>query len=525
MSLHLSRRQLVGAGLVGGAAALTGAGTLLTAPYADAAPAGDLFTLGVASGDPLPDGVVLWTRLAPSPLDPDGRGGMADRVRPVAWQVAADPEFRRVVRRGVEVARPEWGHSVHAEVSGLEPGREYWYRFRVGDQVSPVGRTKTAPALGAPLSAAVFGFVSCQNFPAGYFTALRHAAEDQLDAMLHLGDYIYEGAGASQLPGRAHSPAAEIFTLADYRVRHAQYKTDPDLQAAHASTPFISVPDDHEVENNWAGDISQVDTEPDQDPAVFRQRRADAFKALYENMPLRRASMPVGPDMQLYRRIRYGDLLDFSMIDTRQYRDDQLAACEGECAGRNDPSRTILGEQQKAWLVEGLASSEATWQIIGNQSITFDNDTVPGAGVDYSEDNWNGYAGERRSVYSQIHEAGVQNVVIVTGDAHASAASDLRVDFNDTSSPVIGTEFLGTSITSGGNGSDQSNRTRAWLAENPHIKFANNNRGYQRVRVSPELLQVDYQVVDAVTTPDAPVRTRATLTVEAGRPGIAGVDD
>ncbi|MVA75888.1 alkaline phosphatase [Auraticoccus sp. F435] len=517
MSTNLNRRQLIGAGLAGGLA-LTSTATLPS--LADESSETDLFTLGVASGDPLPDSVVLWTRLCRSPLAPDGLGGMAARRYPVRWEVAEDDAFRRVVRRGSTVAAPSWAHSVHVEVDGLRPGRDYWFRFRAGRQLSPVGHTRTAPGYDADPAALAFAFTSCQNYPAGYFTALRHMAQDDLDVVLHLGDYIYEGGGGGAL-GRAHAPASETFGLADYRVRHSQYKTDPDLQALHAAHAMISVPDDHEVENNWAGDISQVDTEPDQDPAVFRQRRAAAFKAMYENMPYRRAQLPDGPDMRLYRRVRYGRLLDFSMIDTRQYRDDQLEDCVGDCEARRDPGRTMLGEAQERWLVDGLADpGAARWKVVGNQGISFEADRVAGPGVAYSQDNWGGYAGARQSLYDQVHEAGVENLVVVTGDAHRNASAELKLDFADQSSPTIGTEFLGTSVSSGGDGGDQSALTRTWLAENPHIKFANDQRGYQRVRVSRETLEVDYRVLEYVTRPGSPVSTRETMVVESGRPGI-----
>ncbi len=518
MSTDLNRRQLIGAGLAGGLA-LTATATLPS--LADERSDDDLFTLGVASGDPLPDSVVLWTRLCRSPLAPDGLGGMGGRRYPVRWEVAEDDAFRRVVRRGSTVADPAWAHSVHVEVDGLRPGRDYWFRFRAERQLSRVGHTRTAPAYDADPASLAFAFTSCQNYPAGYFTALRRAAEDDLDVVLHLGDYIYEGAGAGTL-GRAHAPASETFGLADYRIRHSQYKTDPDLQALHATHAMISVPDDHEVENNWAGDISQVDDEPDQDPAVFRQRRAAAFRAMYENMPFRRAQLPDGPDMQLYRRVRYGRLLDFSMIDTRQYRADQLEECAGDCEARNDPSRTMLGEAQERWLVDGLAHPDAArWKVVGNQGISFEADRTPGPGVSYSQDNWGGYAGARQSLYDQVHQAGVENLVVVTGDAHRNASADLKLDFADQASPTIGTEFLGTSVSSGGDGTDQAQLDRTWLAENPHIKFANNQRGYQRVRVDRNTLEVDYRVLEYVTRPGSPISTRETMVVESGRPGIA----
>lgn len=483
------------------------------------------FTLGVASGDPLPDGVVLWTKLAPEPAAVDGRGGMPDLSVPVSWQVADDPSFKRVVRAGGELAQPELGHSVHAEVSGLEPGREYWYRFRAGDQLSPIGRTKTAPAAGAALASMAFAFVSCQNYPAGYFSAYRHLAQEDLDVVLHLGDYIYEGSGQGTL-GRGHLPATEIFSLSDYRIRHGQYRSDADLQAAHAAFPWMVTMDDHEVENNYAGAVSEVDKEPDQDPAVFLQRRAAAFQAYYEHMPLRIAQKPAGPDMQLFRRAQFGSLAQINMVDTRQYRSDQV--CGGgraiDCDDRYDTGRTMLGQAQEDWLLDGMQNSGTTWNIMGNQVFTMQVDATAGPEVGLGMDNWNGYAAARQRLYDGVRDRKVDNFVILTGDAHRSAASDLKINFDDQASQTIGTEFLGTSVTSGGDGRDLDATGSQWLAENPHLKFHNAQRGYVKCEVTPKTWRTDYKVVPYVTRPDAPITTNGTIYVEAGRPGIAHVE-
>ena len=519
---HLTRRGLLG---LGSAAVITGSSIGWTSTAAARPIRTNPFTLGVASGEPTPDGVVLWTRLAPEPTAPDGRGGMPRRPVRVSFEVARDPQFRRVVRRGHQLARSEHGHAVHVELRGLEPDREYWYRFRADRHLSRTGRTKTAPHRNQRNSGMSFAFVSCQNLPAGYFTAYQHLAEEQLDLIAHLGDYIYEGGGTSDLPGRSHLPEAEIFTLADYRVRHAQYKTDPLLQEAHASAPWVAVPDDHEVENNYANDISQVDTEPDQDPAVFLARRAAAYQAYWEHLPFRRSAIPDGPDMQLYRRLSFGSLIDFNMIDTRQYRDDQVANCDGDCEARWDPSRTLLGERQEDWLIDGLSRSDATWKIIGNQSVTFDADGTEGVGESYATDNWMGYAGARQRLYDAVAERNVENMVVITGDAHRSVAAELKLDFRDEESTTVGTEFLGTSISSAGDGVDLDEKGRIWLAENPHVKFGNRQRGYQRVRVSPSELVVGYRVVPYVTTEGAPIATRASITVEADTAGVADIDD
>ncbi len=288
---------------------------------------------------------MLWTRLAPDPLM---GGGMPDRAIAVLWEIASDDHFRGVVRRGVELARPQLGHSVHIEVGGLRPGAWYWYRFRTMREVSPVGRTRTAPAVGAPTDRLAFALTSCQAYTDGYFTAHRHMAEEDLDLVVQVGDYIYEGA-PNPASIRVHEGTGEPVTLEQYRNRHAQYRGDADLQACHAAFPWLVVLDDHEIDNNWADEVPQ-------DPALqprdtFLARRATAFQAYYEHMPLRRSSIPSGIDIQLFRRSTFGDLLDVHVLDTRQYRSDQ------DQTRRLDPSRTILGDEQERWLLDNLAGT------------------------------------------------------------------------------------------------------------------------------------------------------------------------
>ncbi|MEV6371835.1 alkaline phosphatase D family protein [Micromonospora musae] len=508
---NLHRRAFLGlTGAAGAGVAAAIAGFSDAPAWADPSFTDNPFTLGVASGDPLPDGVVLWTRLAPDPLAVDGLGGMPRRVVPVTWQVAEDERFHRVVRAGAERATPELGHSVHVEVSRLRPDREYYYRFRVGNQLSPVGRTRTAPAYGADRRRLSFGFVSCQNLPAGYFTAYRHMAEEDLDLVLHLGDYIYEGPAAGTI-GRAHLPATEIFSLADYRIRHSQYKTDADLQLAHARFPWAVTWDDHEVENNYADGTSE---DAAQSPEDFLRRRAVAYQAYYEHMPLRRISIPHGPDMRLYRRLRYGNLAEFNILDGRQYRSDQVPT------GSDDPSRTMLGNAQEKWLLDGMSASRARWNVLGNQTVIAEADRDPGPGKTLSDDNWSGYPAARQRLFDGVVERRVENMVVVTGDAHCSMVAELKQNFDDQSSRTVGVEFLGTSITSGGDGADMDGRGTEWLASNPHMKFYNAKRGYVRCQLDHRQWRTDYRVVPFVTEQGAPVSTRASFVVESGRPGV-----
>jgi alkaline phosphatase D len=476
------------------------------------------FSLGVASGDPLPSGVVLWTRLAPNPLAEDGKGGMPPLKVPVYWEVAEDERFRKVVRRGKGFARPELAHSLHVEVRGLKPAREYFYRFSAGSELSPTGRTKTAPVPGASVGAFAFAFASCQMYEHGYYTAYRRMSEEDLDLVVHLGDYIYEYGPNEYVAQsgnvRTHN-SPEIFTLSEYRNRHALYKTDEDLQAAHAAFPWIVTWDDHEVENNYADEVSEVDSEPDQDPVVFLGRRAAAYQAYYEHMPLRRASVPTGPDMLLYRRVTYGDLAEFNVLDTRQYRDDQ-ATSDPE---RQDPSRTITGEEQEQWLFNGLATSGAHWKVLAQQ--VFFAKRKPDEGESYSMDAWDGYLGSRNRVLEFIQEQRIANPIVLTGDVHNNWAAELKANFDEPNSETLGVEFIGTSITSGGDGAATPGPDQqAILEENPHIRFFNGQRGYVRCRLRPELWRTDYRVLPYVKEPGAPIYTKASFAVEAGRPGL-----
>ncbi len=366
------------------------------------------FTLGVASGDPLPDGVVLWTRLAPEPLAEGGLGGMPDRPVPVQWEVSTDESFRRVVARGTELARQEEAHSVHAEVSGLQPSADYFYRFRAGSELSPTGRTKTAPAQGARVDTFAFAFASCQNYPAGFYNAYAHMAEEDLDLVVFLGDYIYTGDGQGVI-GRGYVPAREVMTLPDYRVRLGQVKSDADLQAAHAAFPWIVTFDDHEVSNNWAG----ADADPDVPVQEFLSRRAQAFQAYYEHMPVRRTQRPVGPDLQIYRRLTFGDLMDFYVLDTRQYRSDQVPQAQ-----RADPTRTILGDTQESWLRQAVAGPTARWNALAQQVVFSQRDFTVGPEQGFNDDAWDNYLVARDRLRDHLATVSTSNPVVLTGDVH-----------------------------------------------------------------------------------------------------------
>ncbi len=333
----------------------------------------DPFGVGIATGDPTPDGVVLWTRLAPQPLQPNG--GMDSQPVEVTWEIADDDAMRRVVHRGTAVATPDLAHSVHVEVNGLAPDRWYWYRFRVGDAESPIGRTRTTPAEDFTPQKLRFAFASCQDYEDGHYTAYEHMANDDLDMVFHLGDYIYEDAPNDGLVRKV--VGTELQSLDDYRLRYAQYKSDPLLQAMHARCPWIVTWDDHEVSNDYAGEFSE---EPVIDPAKFLVRRAAAYQAYYETMPLRKESLPRGPNMRLYRKMSFGRLAEFLVLDTRQYRTDQPYA--GEKHDIDDlaasPKATILGGQQMQWLQSSLARSTARWNVLAQQVMMAAVDFTPG---------------------------------------------------------------------------------------------------------------------------------------------------
>jgi alkaline phosphatase D len=476
------------------------------------------FSLGIASGDPLPDGVVLWTRLAPKPLEPDG--GMGTEPVRVDWQVASDEGMRRIVRRGTATANVDWAHSVHVEVDGLEPDRWYWYQFKAGPDVSAVGRTRTTPRAGAQPDRLRFAFASCQRYEDGYFTAHEHLAREDVDLIVHLGDYIYEGnTRKKDVPARIF-PAEDCATLEDYRLRYGRYKADPALQAAHARAPWIVTWDDHEVCNDYAG---ERDEHPDRFPHdAFLRRRAAAYQAYFEHQPLRRTALPHGPDMLLYRRLEFGRLVSFHVLDTRQYRTLQPQGGHEKPPSPVllDPAGTLMGNRQREWLFEGLERSPATWNALAQQVLFARVDRAPGPEVAYSMDKWSGYEFERRRLLRHFHDARVRNPVVLSGDIHCNWANELIADFDHLDSASVATEFVGTSITSGYDGGEKTPTSDAMLAENPFVKFFNNERGYVCCDVTPEAWHTEYRTVPYVTRPGAPLQTRARFRVESGRPRL-----
>ena len=464
-----------------------------------------LFTLGVASGDPLPHGVVIWTRLAPDPLN---GGGMPNRPIPIRWEVAEDEDMKKVVRSGKWTARPETAHAIRREVGGLAPGRWYWYRFRALGFESMIGRTRTASAATTSLDRLNFAVACCQNYEHGYYTAYRHMAAEDLDLVLHVGDYIYEGGVTDGLPRRHNSGTAK--TLDAYRNRYALYKLDPDLQAAHAAFPWAAVPDDHEVSNDYAGEHDAMDRAS---PEEFLRRRAAAYQAYYEHLPFRPAARPHGPDMGLYRTLRFGDLASIHLLDTRQYRSARVCGRKWEprCAAAFDPGRTMLGPDQEAWLAEKLAAGGGRWSVLAQQVPVMQR-RQPKDGVDlFHGDKWDGYVAARRRLLDTARGNNVDGLVVLSGDVHNNWAGQLKANFDDPGSQTLGNEFVATSISSNGDGEDATKGQRRIVDANPHIAFYNGQRGYLRCLVRRDEWRTDFRVVPYVAKPGAPITTRASF--------------
>jgi len=516
---QLDRRTLIKTGLT---LALS-SGIAAPALLAQARFTRDPFTLGIASGDPWSDGFVLWTRLAPEPQTPDG--GMPPHDVPVRWEVAEDPAFRKIVRAGAAVAIATLAHSVHVEVDGRRAHRPYWYRFLVaGAGASPVGTARTAPAAGGgALDRMRLALLGCQDFEMGLFTGYAHLArEPDLDAVYHYGDYIYEMAPRAGPTPRKHL-GGECYTLDQYRRRYAQYKADPDLQAAHAAVAFIMAFDDHEIDDNWAGAFDK-DGSP---PTVFALRKAAALQAWYEHVPVRRAQRR-GPDgVHAYRRLDYGNLVRLHVLDTRSDRSDQL--CERPGIGREEldacqpvdrPDRTMMSAAQEAWLDRGLDNA-AQWNFIAQQVMLMpydarkDGRTAPVV----AKDNWNGYPIARQRLIDSIVRRDLTNVVIGSGDMHQNVIGSVPRRAEDLDGPAIATEFLATSISSSGTGGKRYPGEDHALDHNPNVALLNNQRGYQLFTVTPARWHAEVKAIDQVDRPGGRMETLASFVVDPKQAG------
>ncbi len=481
----------------------------------------DPFGLGVASGSPTHDSVVLWTRLVASGFFQDlGRDGID-----VRWEVAHDEQFARVAARGQATAVHELAHSVHVEVPGLEPDRWYFYRFMAGDAVSRVGRTRTFPAPGTAAQKLRLAYASCQRWEHGYYGAWRHMQGENLDAVLFLGDYIYEYPAAGY-PVRLHTGGWAV-DLDDYRARHALHKGDPDLQGMHAACPWLVSWDDHEVQNDYAGLLAG-----ENGPGVenFAARRAAAYQAYYEHMPVRAsvltravAGLAAGAELRLYSQHRFGSLASITLLDNRQYRDPQACARAGRsglvdpaaCPAWDDPARSFLGAAQERWFDGAMSASAAGWNVIGQQTLFGRRDARPGPGQMLWNDGWDGYGAARARLTQSLQRHQVANTVLFGGDVHENWVGHVKADYERPESATLGVEFCGTSITSRSSGGP---KVPERLAENPHFVFADaQSRGYGVAEFTPGRLTTTLRGVDDVTRRDTAVRTLARFVVQAGR--------
>ena len=484
----------------------------------------DPFQLGVASGDPDAHSVVLWTRLCPRPLEP-GYGLTTERI-PVRWELSETESMSRIVQRGTALALPQLGHSVHVEVAGLRPGRFYWYRFHAGPATSPVGRTRTLPDPESLPRELRFAFASCQHYEDGHYTAYERMAQDDPDLVFHLGDYIYESPAKDNKVRRHTGPAkTRLITLEDYRGRHALYRSDRHLQEMHRRCPWFVTWDDHEFDDNYAAGVSWT---PADNPAEFLIRRAAAYQAYYEAMPLRAASMPQGPNMHLYRKASFGRLAEFLVLDTRQYRTDQPNGDNHKPlnAAALDPRNSLLGAEQRNWMDRSLIASQAHWNVLAQQ-VMMGLVAFPGTAKDpepiYSMDQWPGAAHERMAIARFWADRRIPNPIVLTGDIHSNWVNDLRIDDRKPETPVVATEFVGTSISSGGNGKQVPEEQARLRSMNPCVRFFNRERGYVRCTVTPQSWRSDYVAVEDILKPGGRTTVRQSFLVESGRPGAQPV--
>ena len=493
----------------------------------------DPFKLGVASGSPTSDSVVLWTRLVLSDLAPTS--GPANLS--VRWELADDEQFSRIVQRGIASAVPALAYSIHVEVNGLASDRWYFYRFIVGDYISALGRTRTFPKPEAKSNRLRLAYASCQKWEDGYFTAWRHMKREDLDAVLFLGDYIYEYPAPNS---SLRTPSGGwVLTLDDYRRRYALYKSDADLQAMHATCPWLMTWDDHEVQNDYAGTQGGFSSSSDpSDPSQFLLRRAAAYQAYYEHMPIRKSALmrglssldgapPNGAELRIYSRVDFGRLASIYLLDARQYKDPQVCNKAGargssmvnsqNCPAWHDPQRSLLGAEQEHWLSSEFskpASRENSWNVLGQQTLFGQRHIRTGTGRVLWNDGWDGYPAARTRLTASLLGLAVSNPVILGGDVHENWVGHVLANYDDPGSQRVGVEFCGTSITSR---SGRSIKTAERLADNPHFVFAETQRrGYGVVELTPEKMTTALRVLDDVTLKETRIETLANFEVQHG---------
>ena len=478
------------------------------------------FRLGVASGEPRAHGVSIWTRLAPEPLSKNG--GLNAKSVQVRWEVATDDGFSNVVESGTVAALRDLAHSVHVDVRGLSAGSIYYYRFMAGGEVSPTGRTKTTPV--GHVDELAFAFASCQAWPDGYYSAYRRMAENEdLDLVIHLGDYIYEygipADGGNRNVAVPNLLRDDCRTLERYRLQHALHKTDPDLQRVHGDFAWAVTWDDHEVQNDYAGIYPEwAETSPS-----FLRRRAAAYQAWFEHMPVSVRARPDEGDIRLYGRVRYGDLVQFNVLDTRQYRDDQPCGDGEQFRCDANFTATKLGDRQRRWLLRGMDDSTARWNVLAQGTMMGELKHNP-EGTYFWQDAWDGYPGERSRILQAIADMGVSNPISIAGDWHSTFVHNLKADYETDGAPVVATEFVGTSITTNGDGLVYGPYYAPMVPFNENIEFFDGDRrGYVLCRLDHETWNTEFRMVESVADADAPEYLFAQFAVEDGVPGAQGV--
>jgi alkaline phosphatase D len=510
--VKFTRRQVLYGGLAA-AAVWPSLGAVRAAQFDS-----DPFTLGVASGCPRPNSIVLWTRLvfgdpnAPllnsnpfAPVPAAAEHGPVD----VEWVLADDENFSKIVQSGVATATPDFAHSVHIEVKDLAPDRWYFYRFRSGDYESPTGRTRTAPAADADISPFTFAFASCQQYEQGFYAPYRDMADRDLDLVVHLGDYIYEMSWGSNFV-RQHGTGAPSL-LFEYRDRYALYKSDENLKAAHAAFPWIVTWDDHEVFHNYLlkSDLGDLNRE------AFIKRRAAAYQAWYEHMPVPPTMARDFSNFRIYDSYRFGNLLDLAVLDIRQYRTEPDA-------GDTPPFKAdIFGAEQEAWLDKTLKESTARWTIVAQQTLLSERDLARGPDTHYSHDGWDGYRASRQRLVKGLGDANIANPLVIGGDLHAFYAADVKADYSSADAPTVAAEFVSGSITSDGPTEDS---IATVLAENPHLKYANGkDHGYGIMTLDAGKAKTDFMIVADRKKPDAKTSMGPSFVVADGQKGAVRV--
>ena len=456
------------------------------------------FSLGVASGGVLADRVILWTRIAPDPLAEDGLGGVSTEAIRVEWEVSTKEDFSEILLYGVVATTEQLAHAVHIDAGPLEPDSWYYYRFKCGGWISAVGKTRTLPCKERALAQLRLGVTTCHRYEDGYFTVLGDLALQEPDIVLQVGDYIYEYAPSEDVRVQ---PLPRCSDLTSYRLRHALYKGEAELQAAHASCPWEVVWDDHEIKNDYFGS--------DEAEEIQELMRA-GYQAYYEHMPLR-VLPPEGSTLKIYRVLDIGNLLRIYLFDTRQYR-DETSCGDDDCPDMFDGDRQLLGEEQESWFLEEVESSSTRWNLIAQQ-VVMSNFNISEALLNY--DQWDGYPAARERILEHLYALNLNNFLVCTGDIHIGGVARLNLDPDDFTSPVVAYEFVTPSVTSSARELEDNGALVEYaLSARENVDYIHaTKRGYILLDITHEQIDVSFRMVDSVEEPDLEVKTEASFQV------------